>query len=126
MINALFQQPTYNAVKRLMDATVMRHEAIAANLANVGTPGYRRVDVAPTFEAQLQAAVKSGDFRRVESLRPALVTDTTAVARRRDGNTVDFEGELVRLNQNTVEHAVEAQLVSSSLQRMRMAITGRP
>ena len=45
MIEALFESKNYQASKKLMDMTVLRQEAIAANLANAQTPGYKRVDV---------------------------------------------------------------------------------
>ena len=61
MIDALFNQPTYVAAKKMLDVTVLRQEAIASNLANLETPNYKRLDVAPSFEAQLSQAVASGD-----------------------------------------------------------------
>jgi len=47
------------------------------------------------------------------------------VANGRDGNTVHLENELMQLNQNGVTHALETQLVSNMLSRMRLAITGK-
>jgi flagellar basal-body rod protein FlgB len=47
------------------------------------------------------------------------------VTGRSDGNTVQLETEMLKLNQNTVEHSLETQLVSSQLMKMRMAITGK-
>jgi flagellar basal-body rod protein FlgB len=46
MIEALFNQPDYLAAKKTLDAVALRHEAIASNIANVETPGYRRIDLA--------------------------------------------------------------------------------
>ena len=63
MIEALFNQPNLLAAKRLLDVTAARHEAIASNLANIETPNYRRVDVAPSFERELQSAVASRDLQ---------------------------------------------------------------
>jgi flagellar basal-body rod protein FlgB len=45
MISALFSQPNYVGAKKMLDATVLRHEAIASNLANIETPNYKRMDV---------------------------------------------------------------------------------
>lgn len=126
MIDALFNQTNYQATKKLLDATALRHEAIASNLANLETPGYRRVDVAPSFSAELQQALKSGSADRLASLRPALALDPDAIASDRDGNTVQLETELLHLNQNTLEHTMETQLLTGQLMRLRLAITGRP
>jgi flagellar basal-body rod protein FlgB len=125
MIQALFIQPNYVATKKLLDATVMRHQAISSNLANVETPSYKRVDVAQTFQTELATAMKSEDVGRVASLRPTIDLDPKAVAANRDGNTVKLEHELLALNQNSMAHTLETQLVSGSLLKLRLAITGR-
>jgi len=126
MIDALFNQTNYQATKKLLDATALRHEAIASNLANLETPGYRRVDVAPSFSAELQQALKSGSADRLASLRPALALDPDAIASNRDGNTVQLETEMLHLTQNTLAHTMETQLLTGQLMRLRLAITGRP
>lgn len=125
MIEALFNQPNYLAAKRTLDAVVLRQEAIANNIANLETPGYRRIDLAPTFEAELEQACASGDPEEINSLKPTLAVDTTAVASSRDGNTVHLQNELMEMNENAVAHSLETELVSGMLQRMQMAITGK-
>lgn len=125
MIDALFSQSNYLAAKKMLDASVMRHEAIASNLANVETPNYKRLDVSPSFESQLSQAVASNDPDQIAAAKPALSVDTSAVSGRSDGNTVLLETEMMKLNQNMVEHTLETQLVSNSLMKMRIAITGK-
>lgn len=125
MIDALFSQPTYVASKQMLDATALRQEAIASNLANLETPGYRRVDLSPHFSEELKRAVASGSTAQVAHLRPALAVDTSAVSMNRDGNNVQLEKELLQLNQNSLAHAVETHLVTSGLLKLRLAITGR-
>jgi len=125
MIEALFNQNNYVATKKMMDATVLRHEAISGNLANLETPNYKRVDVAPNFSSELGRAMANGNTEDIANLQPSLTVDTTAVASRRDGNTVQLETELLKLNQNSLSHTMESQLLTSSLLRLRMAITGR-
>jgi flagellar basal-body rod protein FlgB len=126
MISALFDQPNYAAAKRMLDASELRHEAIASNLANLETPNYRRLDVAPSFQSQLQQAVAARDPDRITSVQPHLEADATAIASRRDGNTVQLEEELSELQKNFVEHSLETQLITGNLLRLRLAITGRP
>jgi flagellar basal-body rod protein FlgB len=126
MIEALFNQPNYAATKKMMDATALRHEAIASNIANIETPNYKRIDIAPTFQAELNAALGTKDARKISSLSPAIVEDQTAVAANRDGNTVQLETELLKLNENTLAHTLETHLVTGALLKLRLAITGRP
>src|SRR5580692_1973353 len=102
MIEALFNQPNYLAAKKTLDAVTLRQEAIANNIANLETPGYKRVDLAPSFQTELERASASGDPTEINSLNPTLAVDATAVASSRDGNTVHLENELMQMNQNAV------------------------
>jgi flagellar basal-body rod protein FlgB len=125
MIEALFNQPGYLGAKRMLDATMARHDAISANIANAETPRYQRVDLAPSFRAELQSAIAGRDTARLGSIRPQIAKDSLALAVNRDGNTVNLERELVELSQNTLEGTVQTRLVTSALTKLRMAITGK-
>jgi flagellar basal-body rod protein FlgB len=124
MIEALFNQPNYLSAKKMLDAIALRQEAIANNLNNLETPGYQRMDLAPQFERELQRAAAGGDPTQIESLAPSLVKDAGSPVGK-DGNTVHLESELMQLNQNSMAHALETQLLSGALAKMRLAITGR-
>ena len=125
MIDALFSDSNYVAAKKMLDVSLLRHQAIASNLANVETPNYKRLDVSPSFESQLREAVAGQNPAEIANLQPSLTVDTGAISGRSDGNTVQLENEMLKLNQNVVENALETQLVSGSLARLRLAITGR-
>lgn len=125
MIEALFNQPSYLAAKKTLDAVELRQHAIANNLANLETPGYKRMDLSPTFQAELERACAAGKAQQLASLQPVLAADTSAVSNSPDGNTVNLEKELMQMNQNSLTHALETQLISGMLQKMRMAITGK-
>ena len=125
MIEGLFNQPNYLAAKKTLDAVAVRQEAIATNIANLETPGYKRVDLSPSFRTELDHACASNDPQQLAALKPALAEDSTAVANSRDGNTVSLENEMMQLNQNTMTHALETQMVSGMLFRLKMAITGK-
>jgi flagellar basal-body rod protein FlgB len=126
MIDALFNDPNYLAAKKSLDAIALRQEAISSNLANLETPGYHRVDLSPSFKAELERACASGNAQQIAALKPAITADPNAVPNSRDGNTVNLENEMMQLNQNTMAHTLETQLVSASLLRLKMAITGTP
>jgi flagellar basal-body rod protein FlgB len=125
MIEGLFNQPNYAATKRMLDATALRHEAIASNLANLETPGYKRIDVQPGFSAELAQALGQKDVARIQQARPALAMDGAAVAANANGNSVQLETELTHLNQNTLAHSLQTHLVTGALLKLRLAITGR-
>ena len=62
---------------------------------------------------------------RLTIAQPELAVDNQAVSGRADGNTVQVETELLKLNQNMVENALGTQLVTYKLGMLRMAITGK-
>lgn len=126
MIDPIFQSDNYQLARKLLDAAVLRQEAIATNIANSETPGYRRLDLAPDFAAQLKARMAAGDFAaQAQAIRPQLAEDQTARTVRPDGNTVELERELLLMNRNAVEHEFLTELVSRNLKQLRLAITGR-
>jgi flagellar basal-body rod protein FlgB len=125
MVEALFNQPNYLAAKKTLDAVALRQEAIASNIANLETPGYKRLDLAPAFQAELDRACASRDPQQIATLQPSLAPDPNALSSGRDGNTVSLEKEMAQLNQNALVHNLETQLVSNMFLRLRMAITSK-
>lgn len=123
MIDRLFANPNYDASKRLLDATALRQEAIAGNIANAETPGYKRVDLDRSFAAEFAARLRAGD--PASAPKPSLAVDTAASAERADGNTVEVDKELLAMGKNGAEFEVLTEFVSGSLKQLRMAITGR-
>ena len=126
MIDALFNQTNYLAAKKGLDASNLKHEAIASNIANVETPGYRRVDTAPSFKTAFNRALADGNKQALANLKARVTVDAAAISKNKDGNTVDIEQEVVALNQNALAHKLQTQLISGTLSKLRLAITGRP
>jgi flagellar basal-body rod protein FlgB len=124
VIDPIFQSNNYQLARKLLDAAVLRQEAVAANIANAETPGYRRIDVAPDFAQQLKAAVSTGNLN-TSGLKPQLAIDANARSMRPDGNTVEIEKELLTMNRNAVEYDYLSEIVSGNLKQLRLAITGR-
>lgn len=125
MIDPIFQTDNYQLARKLLDAAALRQEAIASNIANADTPGYRRLDIAPDFAQQLKASVANGEMGSAATLRPQLAEDTTARSIRPDGNTVELEHELLSMNRNAVEYDYLSEVVSNNLKQLKIAISGR-
>ena len=123
MIASLFSNSNYVAAKQMLDAATLRHEAIANNIANIETPGFKRSDLAKDFSAQFSNSVRAGDLNNAP--RPSLVVDSTSTSQRKDGNNVVLDKELLGMSQNEMEYDVMTDFVSGSLKQLRMAITGR-
>lgn len=125
MVAPIFSSENYLAAGKLLDASVLRQQAIASNIANAETPGYRRLDISHDFATQLRSKLTNGDLPAVSALRPQLMEDTHARTVRPDGNSVEMESELLEMNRNTVEYNFLTEIVSGNLKQLRMAITGR-
>lgn len=102
-----------NVLGKAADASWLRNEVIANNIANNTTPNYKRQDVA--FESELQKALGSArgedmDSRvsRVNSnldrINGELYTDMENYSYRLDGNNVDMETENVMLVENQLKY----------------------
>jgi flagellar basal-body rod protein FlgB len=124
MIEALFESKNYQASKKLMDMTVLRQEAIAANLANAQTPGYKRIDVDGDFESAFKDALQAGRNDQIQRMDAKLAVDKAAPVNDATGNTVDIEKEMVHLSENQIQHQLETRMVGGRLARLRMAIKG--
>jgi flagellar basal-body rod protein FlgB len=125
MIDPIFQSDTYQLARKLLDATSLRQEAIASNIANVETPGYKRLDIAPDFATELSARVANGaNPQSLTTLQPHLAEDQHARSVRPDGNSVEIEHELLEMNRNSVDYEYLSDLVSYNIKQLRAAITG--
>ena len=56
-----------------LDGLSARHKAIASNIANADTPGYKRIDV--TFEDQLSKIINTKDVRENQKLLNSMDTN---------------------------------------------------
>ena len=100
-----------NVLDKAADASWIRNEAIANNIANVNTPGYKRQDV--NFEEQLRKAMKNSRYTSIdervanvdlERLNPITYRDHSTVSYRLDGNNVDIDTENVELASNQIRY----------------------
>lgn len=125
MTEALFGSVNYIAEKRNLDACVERHRALSANIANLETPGFKRLDLQPQFRSQLAEAVRRQDPASLSSLRAGAAVDTSAPSRTPDGNSVNLTDELIAMQDNGLEHSLHVQMITGRMSRLRAAISGR-
>lgn len=125
MIEQVLARENYELAKKLLDAAALRHEALAANLANLETPGFKRLDLAPDFARQLQEVAARPDAATIADLQPKVAEDHATRAVRADGNNVQLDRELLEINRNSLEYDFLTQYASDSIRRLRSAIMGR-
>jgi flagellar basal-body rod protein FlgB len=112
----------FDLLARLMDVADLRHEVIAQNVANVNTPGYRRQDV--QFEDAFAKALLAGQNDAALQAKPQVTTAPGGIARA-DGNNVDIDQEISRLEKNSLLYKVYTQILAVQVNQMRSAISGR-
>lgn len=95
-------------LQQALGVSADRHRTIAANIANVNTPGYRALDV--KFDDEMQRAMT---FER-EGIDP-----------RQDGNNVVIELEHAAMSKNAMAYRVFLMAMSHESRMTKSAIAGR-
>ncbi len=109
---------THVALERALSGASLRQQALADNLANANTPGYRRRDV--DFHGALQAAFAAGrDAVEHAAMQP--VVDPVAPMRL-DGNSVDADVENAEQARNGLEYQALASVLKARADVVRSAI----
>ncbi len=119
----------FSLASRKSDWLSVRQAAIAENVANANTPGFRARDVEPFVDTldktRLRLAatspdhlLPSGDLR----VRGAKPDDGWAVSH--SGNSVSVEEELIKASSNSREHALATSVVKSFHRMMLQSVRG--
>jgi flagellar basal-body rod protein FlgB len=139
----LFESTAIPVLSRALDAYTMRHKAIASNLANITTPGYRTQTV--RFEEELAGALQSSGLSGTTTHAGHLPIGGSPVAqtvfgveqRALDGtaqgdptasgvNNVDLDGEMAELAKNQLRFKFSARLIADTFRGIQKSIRGTP
>jgi flagellar basal-body rod protein FlgB len=105
--------------------TTSREQAIAANMANVDTPGYRTRDI--DFQGELKKAMNGIRSKSADGTTPALnpvVYEVQGLMERPDGNNVNLDREGLLMAQTQLQYQLGVQLVERHFHRTLSAING--
>ena len=95
-----------------MKAEGLRQKAIANNIANMETPGYRRIDV--KFEELLAKAMDSQGNVDASKVEAALYQPKNTPVKA-NGNDVNLETEVGHLIKNSLRHQTLAKLLAKKV-----------
>jgi flagellar basal-body rod protein FlgB len=95
-----------------LDVRMANQRVIAANLANVDTPGYQAQKL--DFEATMDSVMADPQG----PLPRPVINESGAPARTLDGNNVDLDGELAELSRNRMMYSLTSQLISAKFRQM--------
>jgi flagellar basal-body rod protein FlgB len=100
-------------------AEAKRQSAIAGNVANMNTAGYRRIDV--KFNDVLAKKIASGEPLEVEETTPELF-EPRKTATRPDGNDITLDTEIGELVKNSLRHKTYTRLLAKKYQQYDIAM----
>lgn len=120
-----------NIMDKAADASWMRENVIANNIANADTPGYKRADV--DFESALKRELGSSKYasldKKVRGLNADLsglsvssYTDAENYSYRLDGNNVDVDTEQVELASEQLRYELLMTSVNEEFSRMKVVL----
>jgi len=99
---------------KAMDAYSVRKKAIASNIANIDTPGYKRLEV--SFEDQLR---KADELESSTAMKDVQATTHT------NDDPIVLEDELMNLSDTQIRVQIVARGLRHSMGMLRNAIRGR-
>jgi flagellar basal-body rod protein FlgB len=100
-------------------AESIRQRAIASNIANLETPGYRRVDV--NFEELFAKALDARGAVDLSAIEPQLHRPRQTPVKA-NGNDVNLEAEVGEMIKNTLRHKAFIRLLNKKYQQIELAI----
>ncbi|WHH58927.1 flagellar basal body rod protein FlgB [Petroclostridium sp. X23] len=121
-------------LEKALDASWLRNEAIADNLSNVDTPGYKRQKV--DFENFLAEAIENRSFQGykthekhiaigrqpIQDVKIKMQQDSGVNEMRMDGNNVDIDAEMALLSKNNIYYNAAIQQLSKQFNGMKSAM----
>jgi flagellar basal-body rod protein FlgB len=129
----LFNRSSIPLLSKSLDAGMLRAKAIANNIANVNTPGYKRVEV--TFEDQLRDALDKSklqgtrtDDKHLELGKLDIASINPKVKKPVDPtlpsgvNNVDIDSEMAKLAENQLLFNFSAKFLHGKFLRLNAAI----
>lgn len=112
------------ALGRFLNVDVARYKLVAANLANIDTPGYRTRDL--DFRAELERASQESFAGENGELSTAAFTPVARQVRglveRPDGNNVSVERESLLLAEAQMKFNLGVQLLKDQFHTISLAI----
>lgn len=138
-MDRLFDNHTVNFLSKSLEMHGVQLKAIANNMANINTPGFKGTDVAFKDQLRMVLTQEQGELplrtdlrghitqglpMTLEQVKPRLVVDPLT-SFRSDGNNVDVDQQMATMAQNSMEINALTRLVSDRLKILRMSIEGR-
>jgi flagellar basal-body rod protein FlgB len=112
-------------VERMLDITARRQQALASNIANLDTPGYKAKDVAfqQELSSSMQLATTDPSHLTASSTASSTQLVETEGKVKQNGNNVDLERETTEMTKNGLQYIMLTQFMSSAVKTLRYSIS---
>ena len=134
--DAVFSKTNLPLINKSLDASMLRSRIIANNIANVTTPGYRRVEV--KFEDELRKALDVSSLKGMRTNDNHLkagrsnIRDVNAIAYKPNDptlpsgvNNVDIDMEMAKLAETQIMFNFAARFSQGTYRKINASIQGR-
>lgn len=112
-----------DSIIALIDAGIkaegLRQKAIANNVANLETPGYRRIDV--KFEEILAKSLDSSEPINLSGIEPQVYQPKKTTVKS-NGNDVSLENEVGAMIKNSLRYQTYIRLLSKRYKQIELAM----
>lgn len=112
----MFDSVTFKALDSALDGLAARQRAVANNIANVNTPGYRAQRV--SFEDALAQSVEQGDGSVAATTRRSLEPT------RQDGSNVNLDTETLSNIDTVLRYQFASNAIDGQFSSIRAALKG--
>jgi flagellar basal-body rod protein FlgB len=118
--------PLIPTLENYLKLTIVREQAISANMANIDTPGYHTHDI--DFQGELNKAMnnavnQTGENGVSAQLNP-VVQEVSGLMERADGNNVNLDREALLMSETQLQYQIGVQLVKHQFHQILSAING--
>ena len=133
--NRIFDSAPINLLEKALAGSSLRHKVITNNIANINTPGYKKMEV--SFEEELAAAADASEGRQTmvhthpnhllpgsANSQPNRIRTIDITSLRTDGNNVDIDAEMAAMTKNNIFYNTVAQRIGGYYNNIKLAIKG--
>jgi flagellar basal-body rod protein FlgB len=124
---------TFESLETALNKSTARQKAIAHNVSNIDTPGFKRFLV--DFEEQLKNPQEMEQQLPLQVTEPkhisASVEESVQIQRdlspalRKDGNNVDLEAEMINMIKNDTFYNAAINQMNKKISMLKLAIDGK-
>jgi flagellar basal-body rod protein FlgB len=117
MTGGVFGDLASSAVYQAMQGLWAEQQAVANNVANVDTPGYKAQDV--SFESSLASAVAAGNPAQMQ-----ITTTSSTAPADQTGNNVSLSSEMTEEEKAGMQFQTMVEAMNANFQLLSTAING--